>query len=103
MTRTSAPANYWSPGLQQQVTRIAADVDPALPPARSECVSRRADGEFQVMGPCNKGTYDGVAHIVTCELEKQVLVGGEESEIGLPVRPSLFRLPSPHADRAADG
>ncbi len=93
---------YWSLVCYQQVTRFAADVNPALPPARGDFVGRWADGEFEVAGPCNKGTYDGVAHVVTCELGKWVLVGGEESEVGLQLRPSLFRLPEAHADRAAE-
>lgn len=68
-------------------------MDPALPPARREFVVRRASGQFEVAGPGNQGTDDGVAHVVTGELAEQVFVGGEEREVGLQPSPGLLRFP----------
>ncbi len=93
---------YWSLVCYQQVTRFAADVNPALPPARGEA------SEGGPMVSSRSRARATRAHTMASHTSslvnwgRQVLVGGEESEVGLQLRPSLFRLPEAHADRAAE-
>lgn len=99
----SGPASDRFRHRGQQVTWFAADVDPALTSAGLELVVRRPDCVLEVAGSSHERTHDGVAHVVTDQLIAQLLLDGEEREVGLQFRPCLFRLPESQADRAAEG